>query len=63
LVIPPELGDPDDVRRQLRQRVATAEDRLARARQRAGKRVIGRRAILRQSWRDSPSVNGSLKTS
>jgi putative transposase len=55
LVIPPELGDPDDVRRQLRQRVATEEDRLARARQRAGKRVIGRRAILRQSWRDSPS--------
>jgi putative transposase len=55
LVIPPELGDPDEVRRQLRDRVAAEEDRLARERQRVGARVLGRRAILRQSWRASPA--------
>lgn len=55
LVIPPELGDPDEVRRELRRRVAAEEKRLAEARRRVGKRVLGRRAILSQSWRDSPT--------
>lgn len=55
LVIPPELGDPDDVRRQLRERVAAAEQTFAEVRRRAGNRVLGRREILRQSWRDRPT--------
>jgi hypothetical protein len=55
LVIPPELGDPAEVRRQLRERVAAEEERLAEQRRRAGKRVLGRRAVLRQSWRDRPT--------
>jgi hypothetical protein len=54
LVIPPELGDPDEVREQVRERVAEVEARCACERQRQGKRVLGRRAILRQSWRSSP---------
>jgi putative transposase len=55
LRIPPELGDPDEVRRQLRERVAAEEKRIADERRRTGKRVLGRRAILSQSWRDSPA--------
>jgi REP element-mobilizing transposase RayT len=55
LVIPPELGDPDEIRRQLRERVAAAEKKFAEARRRAGKRVLGRREVLRQSWRDRPT--------
>jgi hypothetical protein len=31
------------------------EEACARERQRTGARVIGRRRILRQSWRDSPT--------
>jgi len=55
LVIPPELGDPEEVRRELRDRVAAEERRIAEERRRNGKRVLGRRAILRQSWRDCPT--------
>ena len=54
LVIPPELGDPAEILRQLRERVAAAETKFAEARRRAGKRVLGRREVLRQSWRDRP---------
>ena len=57
LVIPPELGVPDEVRRVLRERVAAEEARLAAERQREGRRILGRRAILRQSWRASPTTN------
>jgi putative transposase len=57
LVIPPELGDPDEVRRTLRERVAAEEARLASERQREGRRVLGRRAILRQSWRACPTTD------
>jgi REP element-mobilizing transposase RayT len=55
LVIPPELGDADEVRRQLRERVAAVEEEQAAARRRTGTRVLGRRAVLRQSWRESPA--------
>ena len=55
LVIPPELGDPDDIRRQLRERVAEEEKRFAAERKRTGKRVLGRRGVLSQSWRARPS--------
>jgi putative transposase len=54
LVIPPELGDPDEVRRELRQRVTEVERRIAAERARSGKPVVGRSAIVRQSWREQP---------
>jgi len=55
LTIPPELGDPDEFRRRLRERVAAEEARFAEERRRAGKTVLGRRAVLLQSWRDCPT--------
>jgi len=55
LVIPPELGDPDDVRRILRERVDKIERHFSARRARTGRRVLGRQRVLRQSWRDSPS--------
>lgn len=55
LVIPPELGDAEQVRGNLRQRVAAVEQALSSERARSGASVLGRRVILRQSWRDEPS--------
>lgn len=54
LVLPPELGDPDEFRRELRERVAAVEAEYAAERARTGRRVLGRRAILKQSWRGRP---------
>jgi REP element-mobilizing transposase RayT len=62
LVIPPELGDPDEVRRELRARVAAEERRLADERMRHGKRVLGRRAVMRQSWRGDPGSHEPRRT-
>ncbi len=53
LVIPPELGDPDEARRILRERVAFVEDDLAATRARTGVPILGRRAILRQARRSA----------
>jgi REP element-mobilizing transposase RayT len=55
LVIPSELGDPDEIRRELRAGVERVEENAARKRRRKGVRVLGKRAILDQSWRDSPT--------
>jgi len=55
LVIPPELGVPDEIRREIRERVEKVEGHFAKLRERTGRRVLGRRRVLRQSWRDSPS--------
>jgi putative transposase len=55
LTIPPELGDAAVVRRELRARVAAVEEAMAAERRRTGARVLGRRGVLRQSWRSSPS--------
>jgi len=54
LVLPPELGDPALFRAALRREVAAAEVAAAAERTRAGTQVLGRRAILRQSWRAGP---------
>lgn len=54
LVIPPELGDSDDVRRVLRERIADVEANVAAARASAGMPILGRRTVLQQSWRDQP---------
>lgn len=55
LTIPPELGDREEILAAVRERVARLEvDETAR-RLRTGVCVLGRYAVLRQSWRDSPT--------
>lgn len=55
LVIPPELGDPVEVRRRVRERIAEEEQRCEAQRHCAGLGVLGRRGVLRQSWRSCPA--------
>ncbi len=55
LTIPPELGSAADVIEELRSRVQRVEDEHAAERQRTGRRVLGRRAVLAQSWRAHPA--------
>jgi hypothetical protein len=55
VVIPPELGDRDEIIAEVRARVAAFERTEAERRARTGERVLGRYAVLRQSWRDSPT--------
>jgi REP element-mobilizing transposase RayT len=56
-----ELGLPEDFEdkevflAELRRRIADVEEVVRAERMRTGRRVVGRRAILRQSWRDSPT--------
>jgi len=53
--IPPELGPEAEVLAELRERVRARETELAEERQRTGGRVVGRRAVLAQSWRSQPA--------
>ena len=55
LTIPAELGDPDEVRRTLRERVLAFEQRVTAERARTGRAVLGRRGVLRQSWQARPT--------
>jgi REP element-mobilizing transposase RayT len=54
LVLPSELGNSSQLRAELRERVAAVEAAVAAERMRTGARILGRRTILRQSWRDGP---------
>jgi hypothetical protein len=54
LTIPPVLGPEADVLAELRERVGKLEVERAAERQRTGRRVCGRRAVLAQSWRGQP---------
>jgi hypothetical protein len=56
LEIPPELGDHDDIVARLRVQIAAIEAQHAAERVKTGRRVLGRRRVLRQSWRDSPDT-------
>ena len=56
LSLPPELGDPSEILRAVRDGVAGIEAEQAALRARTGRCVLGRRRILRQSWRDSPTT-------
>jgi putative transposase len=56
LTIPPELGDPDEVRKELRRRIAEVEEACANKRARSGRRVLGRRQVRHQSWRARPNT-------
>ena len=53
--VPPELGPADAVLAELRDKVRAVEHNQAIERQRTGRRVLGRRAVLAQSWRDQPA--------
>ena len=55
--IPPELGDEDEILAQIRRRVAEVEAQEAAKRAAGGKRVLGRRAVRKQSWRDRPRTH------
>ena len=55
LTIPPELGDRDEIIAEVRARVTAFEQQAARERAASGRKVLGRYAVLRQSWRDSPT--------
>ncbi len=55
LVIPPELGAAHDVIAELRERVEGIERETRARRARTGTAVLGRRRVLEQSWRSSPT--------
>ena len=64
LAIPPELGDEDELLARIRRRVAEVEKELEARRLAEGRRVLGRRAVRKQSWRARPStdeVRGGLR--
>ena len=55
LTIPAELGPAPAVRSELRDRVRAVELEREAERGRTGRRVLGRRAVLAQSWREFPA--------
>jgi putative transposase len=55
LVIPPELGDRNSVLEAVRAGVNAVEEAARQERQQTGARVVGRKAILSQSWRAAPT--------
>jgi REP element-mobilizing transposase RayT len=55
LTIPPELGPAAEVLSELRERVRAVEIERTAERLRTGRTVVGRRAVLAQSWRSHPT--------
>lgn len=55
LKLPDHFPDKEAFLAELKHRIALVEEQHAAERARTGRRVLGRRAILRQSWRDSPT--------
>jgi len=55
LTLPAELGPAAAVLSELRDRVRAVELEREAERARTGRRVLGRRAVLAQSWRDYPA--------
>jgi putative transposase len=55
LKLPDEFEGKDEFLAELRRRIAEVELNCARERQLTGRRVLGRRRVLLQSWRDSPT--------
>ena len=54
LVIPPELGSADEVIAAVREGVTLVEREMREHRASTGKRVFGRQAVRKQSWRARP---------
>jgi hypothetical protein len=61
LTIPAELGPAAEVRAELDERVRAVEHERAIDRQRSGRRVLGRRGVLAQSWRDPETARQILR--
>ena len=55
LVVPPELGPIEQVIAEVKAGVEAVEEAVRTQRQKTGKRVLGRRQVLAQSWRSSPT--------
>ena len=55
--LPPELGDTDALLARIRARVAEVEAAEAARRAATGARVLGRRGVRKQSWRDRPRTH------
>jgi hypothetical protein len=56
LFIPPQLGPRDAVIAEVKARVEAVEKSVRAARLESGKRVLGRKQVLAQSWRASPKT-------
>src|ERR1044071_1764947 len=56
LTIPSELGSAAELLAELRERVRAVEHERASDRLRTNRRVLGRRGVLAQSWRDHPTT-------
>ena len=55
LGLPGEFPEKEAFLVELERRIAQVEEQCARERMQSGRRVLGRRCILRQSWRDTPT--------
>jgi hypothetical protein len=55
LTIPPELGPAEEIISAVREGVDRVDEYMRGERRKTGARVLGRRAILRESWRSSPT--------
>jgi putative transposase len=55
LALPDHFEGKAEFLAELERRIKDAEEQHANERAQAGRRVLGRRAVLRQSWRDNPT--------
>ena len=55
LRIPPELGDHDRIVAKVKRLVENVEYEEKRKRDESGRKVLGRNALMRRSWRESPT--------
>lgn len=56
LTIPAELGPADEIVAAVREGVERVEENMRSERRKTGARVVGRRAILKESWRSFPKT-------
>jgi putative transposase len=56
LGFPEDLGAPDELRAELEGMVREIEEQAAAERRRTGIRLMGRAAVLKQSWRSAPTT-------
>jgi hypothetical protein len=56
MTLPPELGDKNEILQEVRARIAEVEQLEQKRRAEKRQRVLGRDAVLLQSWRDSPTT-------
>jgi REP element-mobilizing transposase RayT len=62
LVIPDALGPAEAIIAELRERVAAVELKMREYRAQTGKRIVGRRQVLKQSWHAAPTSREPRRT-